>query len=87
MLHKMKRGGAVKLYTMIQQKEKQNIVFPCVPFCIEQTRVEESDFTHIHDFQQMTNILGGQGEIAVNSVPCRTHTGKAYVIGSDAPTA
>ena len=75
----------MKLYTLIPQKEKQNIDFPCVPFCIEQTRVEQSDFTHIHDFQQMTIILGGQGEISVNGVNYRIHTGKAYVIGSYIP--
>ena len=52
----------MELYTLIPQKDKQNIDFPCVPFCVEQTKVVQSDFPHIHDFQQMTVILHGQGE-------------------------
>lgn len=75
----------MELYTLIPQKDKQNIDFPCVPFCVEQTKVVQSDFPHIHDFQQMTVILHGQGELSVNGVSQRIHSGNAYVIGSYIP--
>ena len=75
----------MELYTLIPQKDKQNIDFPCVPFCVEQTKVFQSDFPHIHDFQQLTVILHGQGELSVNGVSQRIHTGSAYVIGSYIP--
>ncbi len=75
----------MKLYTMIPQQDKQNIDFPCVPFCIEQLRVYTADTPHIHDFQQLTIIVGGQSTLSVNGVSYPVRAGNAYVIGSYIP--
>ena len=68
-------------HTFIPQKQKQNVPFRAIPFCVERETLTRDDSLHTHDFCQLTIITGGSAEIVINGNSLSVGEGDVYIIG------
>ena len=72
-------------YLEITKTDKQNISFPCTPFCIERDRLTSADSVHVHNYHQLTIVTHGNANLTVNNFSCKVNAGSVYVISNYAP--
>lgn len=72
-------------YLEITRTDKQNISFPCTPFCIERDKVTTADSVHVHNYHQLTIVTQGNANLTVNNFSCKVNAGSVYVISNYAP--
>ena len=72
-------------YLEITKTDKQNISFPCTPFCIERDRLTSADSVHVHNYHQLTIVTHGNANLIVNNFSCKVNAGSVYVVSNYAP--
>lgn len=72
-------------YLEITRTDKQNISFPCVPFCIERNTLTTADSVHVHNYHQLTVVTQGSANLVVNNFSCKVSAGSVYVVSNYAP--
>ncbi len=60
-------------YLEITRTDKQNISFPCVPFCIEKNRLNSPDSVHVHNYHHLTVVTQGRDNLVVNNFSCKVN--------------